>query len=151
VGLGRWVPRARSGCQEETSGQPIELGPAEHLALEQLQAVDVPFDGALAPGQGHGCHVGPEPFGKATKGREGAPGGARQPRFKVCGLAPADEGGAVLCERYGLRQLGQLGRLRGQLRQLLVILGRRPRRRTEDQPGRSARREPVPWRLRYRR
>jgi hypothetical protein len=29
-------------------GQPIEPGPAEHLAFEQLQAIDLPFNGAFA-------------------------------------------------------------------------------------------------------
>jgi hypothetical protein len=96
----------------------------------------VPFDRALTPGQGDGGldggQVGPEPFGEASEGREGARGRACQPRFKVCGLALADEGGEVLCEPYGLRQLGCL---RGQLRELVAILRRRPLRRAEDQPG----------------
>jgi hypothetical protein len=41
---------AWSGRQEETSGEQIESRPAKHLALEQLQAIDVPCDGALTPG-----------------------------------------------------------------------------------------------------
>jgi hypothetical protein len=40
-----------SGREEETSGQQIESRPAKHLALEHLQAIDLPFDGALTPGQ----------------------------------------------------------------------------------------------------
>ena len=38
-----------SGCREKASGQEIEAGPAEHLAREHFQAIDVPFDGALTP------------------------------------------------------------------------------------------------------
>jgi hypothetical protein len=34
---------AWSGRQEKASGQQIEPGPAEHLAFEYPQAVDVPF------------------------------------------------------------------------------------------------------------
>ena len=34
-------------------GEEIEPGPAKHLALEHLQVVDLPFNGALAPGQRH--------------------------------------------------------------------------------------------------
>jgi hypothetical protein len=67
--------------QEEASGQQIEPGPAEHLALEQLQAVDLAFDRALAPGQRDGGldggQVCPEPSGEAPEGRQGARGGAR--------------------------------------------------------------------------
>jgi hypothetical protein len=54
-----------------------------HLALQHLQAIDVPFDRALAPGQRHhrldGGHVRPEPYGKAPEGHEGARGSASQP------------------------------------------------------------------------
>lgn len=55
---GEYLPQAvlewstAVGCsrrQEEASGQEIELGPAEHLAFEHLQAVDLAFDGALTP------------------------------------------------------------------------------------------------------
>jgi hypothetical protein len=87
MGLKWWVTCAWLCRQEETSGQQIELGPSKHLALEPLQASDVPFDRALAPGQGHGSldggHVGPEPFGEAPKGRESARGGTSQPRFEL--------------------------------------------------------------------
>jgi hypothetical protein len=66
--------------QEEPSGQQIELGPAIHLTLQHLQAVDVPFARSLAPGQRHrrldGGHIRPEPFGKTPEGQEGACGGA---------------------------------------------------------------------------
>ncbi len=124
---------AWSGRQEEASGEEIEPCPAEHLALQQLQAVDVPFDGALTPRQRDGGldggQVRPEPSGEAPEGRQSALGGTRQPWFELGRLALADEGGEVLRERYGLRQRG---RLRSQLRQLLAILCRRPFQRTED-------------------
>jgi hypothetical protein len=137
-----------SGHQENTSGQQIARGPANHRALEQLQAVDVPFNRPLTPRQRHpGFHGGrilTQSFGNAPEGWQGARGGTTQPGFERGRLALADEAGEVWCERYGLRQCG---RLRGQLRQRLVSLRRRPCRRTEDQPGRPARRERAPWRL----
>jgi hypothetical protein len=125
----RWRTPAWSGCQEEASGEEIELGAAEYLALEHLEAIDLAFDWALAPGQGHGGldggQVRPEPFGEASEGREGALGGTCQPWLQLGGLALADEGGEVLGERHGFRQLW---RLRGQLRQLVTILRCRPLR-----------------------
>jgi hypothetical protein len=39
---------AWSGHQEDASGEEIEAGPAKHLALEHLQAVDLAFDRARA-------------------------------------------------------------------------------------------------------
>jgi hypothetical protein len=120
------MSRHWSGRQQEASGQQIEPRSAEHLALEPLQAVDVPFDGALTPGQGDrrldSRDVRPKPSGETPEGREAARGGAYQPWFKVCGLALADGGGEVLREGHGLCQLG---RLRGQLHQLVAILLRR--------------------------
>jgi hypothetical protein len=44
-----WGTPAWSCRQEEASGQQIEPGPAEHLTLQHLQAVDMPFNGALTP------------------------------------------------------------------------------------------------------
>jgi hypothetical protein len=136
--------------QQKASGQQIEPRSAKHLALEQLQAVDLAFDGALTPGQGHGGldggPVGPKPFGKASERGEGALGGTHEPRFELGRLALADEGGEVLRECHRLCQFRQLP---GQLRQLVVILRRRPLRRTEDQPDGPTRGEQAPWRLRH--
>jgi hypothetical protein len=99
----RWL-----GCEEEAPSQQIELGAAKHLALEQLQAIDLPFDGALTPGQRdpglHGGIIGTSSFGKAPEGRESALGGTRQPGGELGRLALADEAGEVLCEHDGLRQ-----------------------------------------------
>jgi len=92
-------------------GQPIEPGSAKHLALEPLQAVDLPFNGSLAPGQRHpGFHGGvilTPSFGKAPEGREGARGGARQPRIELGRLVLTDEAGEVLREGRRLCQYGR--------------------------------------------
>ena len=83
----------------------------------------MPFGRSLTPrerdGGLDGSQIRPEPFGKASEGRQGTLGGAHQPWFKACGLALADEGGKFLRQCHRLRQFG---RLRGQLRYLLVIL-----------------------------
>jgi hypothetical protein len=75
------MTRACSRRQQEASGQQIEPSSAKHLALEHLEAVDLPFNGALALGQRHaGFHGGiilAQSFGKAPEGREGTGGGAR--------------------------------------------------------------------------
>jgi hypothetical protein len=116
-------PRPWSGHQEKASGEQIEPRSAIHMPFQHLQPIDVPFDGALTPGQRDGGldggQVRPESSGEAPEGREGALGGAHQPWFKACGLALADEGGEVPRQCHRLRQFGHL---RGQLRQLLVIL-----------------------------
>jgi hypothetical protein len=143
---------AWSGHQQNASGEEIESGPAEHLALQHLQAVDVPFDGALTPRQRHCCLdssvILTQAFGQAPEGRERAGGRARQPCIELGRLALADEGGEVLGERHGFRQLG---RLRGQLRQLVVSLRRRPLCWTKGQPGGLTRGKPAVWRLRHHR
>jgi hypothetical protein len=112
----------------------------------------VPFDWPLTPRQRHrrlnGSQIRSEPSGEASEGRQGALGGMLQPWVELGGLAMADDGGKALCERDALRQLR---RLCGQLCQLLVILCRRPFRRTQDQPGRPPWREGASWRLRHRR
>jgi hypothetical protein len=88
--------------------------------------IDLAFNRSLTPRQRHrrldGGHVRPEPCGEAPEGREGARGGACQPRLQLGRLALADEGGKI---RRECHRLCQLGRLLGQLRQLMVILLRR--------------------------
>jgi hypothetical protein len=114
-------------------GEQIHVCPAEHLALQHLQATDVPFDGPLTPGQRdpglYGGVIVTQSSGKAPEGWEGTRGGARQPCFKLGRLASADEASEVLRESHGVCQLG---RRRSQLRQLVAILLRRPLRRAED-------------------
>jgi hypothetical protein len=51
VTLNGSMARYWSGREEETSSQQIESRPAKHLTREQLQAINLPFDGALTPGQ----------------------------------------------------------------------------------------------------
>ena len=145
------MSRAWSRRQEEPSGQQVEPSSAKHLALQHLQAVDLPFGRSLAPGQRHpGLDRGIVPsssFSKALEGREGARGGAYQPRVELSRLALTDEAGEVLRERDSLRQSGMCG----ELHQLGLILIRELVWRAEDQPGRPAGRERAPWRLSHRR
>jgi hypothetical protein len=50
--------RRWSGRQEKASGQQIEPRSAIHVPLQHLQPIDMPFDRALTPGQGHRRLVG---------------------------------------------------------------------------------------------
>jgi hypothetical protein len=135
-----WTATDRSRRQQEPSGEAIEACPAIHLALEHLQVVDLAFEGALTPGQGHGGvdggHVRPEPFGEAPEGREGARGGTSQPWVEPCRLAPADQAGNVLRQRHSSRQWRSVRR---ELLQSLVVRLRAPVWRAEDQPRRMPR------------
>src|ERR1700675_141739 len=76
----RWrCPRLRGGLragrlswgEQEAAAEEIEAGTAKHLALEHLQAVDVPFDWASAPREGHPSFdrvlVLIQPFRKASQ------------------------------------------------------------------------------------
>jgi hypothetical protein len=69
---------------KEALGQHIKLCPAEHLALEHFQPVDLSYSRILTPRPRHRClhggYVRWESFGEASEGREGALSGARQPR-----------------------------------------------------------------------
>ena len=62
---------------EEPPAQQVELGAPAHLALEHLQAVDVAFGRAMAPGQPeagfHGLVVRAEACGKAPPRRYTTP------------------------------------------------------------------------------
>jgi hypothetical protein len=40
---------------EKAAAQQVELGAAEHLALQHLQPVDLSFDRTIAPGQCQRC------------------------------------------------------------------------------------------------
>jgi hypothetical protein len=145
------MSRAWSRRQEEALGQQNELRSATHLALEHLQAIDVPFDGALTPGQRHPSLdagiVLTQSFGKALEGREGARGGARQPRIELGRLALADTGGEVPRECHRLCQCGVCS----ELRQLVVPLICGLVWRTENQPGRPAGGELASWGVSHRR
>ena len=136
--------------QEDASGQQIEPCAATHLALEQLQAIEVPFDWSLTPGQRHpsldGGQIQPQPSGEAPEGRQRALGGACQPRIELGRLAPADQPGNVLRERHRLRQCG---RVRGESCSQLLVPRRTLVRRPEDQPRRAARGERAWWGCRH--
>src|SRR5262245_14153235 len=74
---------AMSWGQHEAAAQEIEARPARYLALEQVEAVDVAFDRARAPGE---CHSGfdggivlVELLGQSLEGLQGTLGGALQP------------------------------------------------------------------------
>src|SRR5688572_27221813 len=68
---------------EKALTQQIQLGAAEHLALEHLEAIDVAFYRAVAPRQGDasldGIIIFPQPFRKALKRIRQTCGGALQP------------------------------------------------------------------------
>jgi hypothetical protein len=150
--LRAWLgPLCTSWGQQEAAAEAIEPRPAKHLALEHLQAIDVPCDGSLTPGPRHpgldGGIVLTQPLRQALEWRESARGGAHQPRIELGRLALADAGGEVLRERDGLCQGGMFG----EWRQGVVI--HIPERfwRAENQPGRTAGGERASWRFSHRR
>jgi hypothetical protein len=136
--------------QQETLGAQVHVCPAKQLALAHLQAIALACTRSLTPGpRPPGLHSGlivTPPVGNASEGRESARGRARQPGIELGRLALADAGGEVLGERHGCCQFG---RLRGQRRQLVVVLRGRPRRWTQDPPGGLTRGEPAVWRRRH--
>ena len=95
---------------------------AKHLALEHLQAIDMALHGACAPGESDACFdrlvVVVEPLRKALQGLQRTGGRALQPGIQVLGLALAHETGKVLRE---VDRLGDLGRLRVELGELLSL------------------------------
>ena len=100
----KWPARASSGI-EHSLPQEIQLGPAIHLAFEQLQPVDMALRGAIAIGpRQRRFHCGivlTQPLGKAL---QLTPGAGEHPR--QLGIEPF--GGPLphhLCE--GLRVRGQ--------------------------------------------
>jgi len=131
IPLNESMSRRESGRAEEAVGQQIEAGPAAHLALAHLPAIPGPYDGALTPRPRDGGQVRPEPLGQASEGRPGALGRADEPWSERRRRTRADAGGTALCQRHRLRPRW---RRLGLLRQLVAILCRRPRQRTEGQP-----------------
>src|SRR5712691_9381695 len=91
-----WCPRRRGGLRawlasgptawdkQEAAVEEIEVGPAEHLALQHFQPVDMALDGTVAPGQRHpgfdGVIVLIQPRSKASQGLQGTGGRPLQPR-----------------------------------------------------------------------
>ena len=87
----------------------IEARTAKHLALQHLQAIDVPFHGACAPGQGDPRFdrglVLVQPGGEASQGLHRTGRGTLQPGIKRLGLPLAYELRKLLGEINGLRDL----------------------------------------------
>ena len=113
--------------------------PAQHLAFQQLEAVDVSLDRAGTPGQGHpsfDCLLGLlAPARKAWQGLQRTGRRARAPGIEARRLPLADEVGKVLCQ---VDRLSDLGRLRVELGELLGF-GRRAALGAASRAGR-----PVP-------
>jgi hypothetical protein len=87
---------------KDAVSQPIVLCTGIHLALEPLQAVDLPFEGALTPEQRlpslDGGIILRQSLGKALKWREG---GCRGARLATGGF---DQGFGDGTTRWGLDQ-----------------------------------------------
>src|SRR5215468_3873927 len=141
-----------TGRPQEAAAEEIETCTPEHLALQHLEAIDVPLDRAGTPGQGHtgvdGLVVLLEPARKALEGLQRTGRRAREPGIEALWLPLADEGCKVL--REGNR-LGDLGRLRVELGELLGLGRRAVLGASQDQPRRPARRQGRSDRLRYHR
>ena len=94
---------------DKAAAEEIEARAAKHLALQHLQAIDVPFHGARAPGQGEPRFdrgiVLVQPCGEASQGLHRTGRGALQPGIKRLGLPLADELRKRLGEINGLRDL----------------------------------------------
>ena len=101
---------ALAGSPYETATEQIEARPIKHLAFQHLQAVDVPLDGARAPGHGDtgfdGCIVLIQSGGEASQGFQRTGGRAREPGIELRRLAQADQCGKVLGQVDGLGDLG---------------------------------------------
>jgi hypothetical protein len=84
----------------------IETGATVHAPLDQLEAVDLPLDGAVAPGRddggAHGWPVLPEPGDEAAEIGRGC---SFQPRRQPGGIVLAQEVGEGASILGGLLQL----------------------------------------------
>ena len=80
---------SRQRRSKEATGQQIELGTAKHLSFDQLQAIDVAFHRARAPGQrqasGDRVEITTEAFGQPLEGPERALRGLREPLLQADG------------------------------------------------------------------
>jgi hypothetical protein len=131
--------RASRG-EQEAAGEEIEVGPAIHLALQHFQAIDMALDRPIAPGHGdpslNGVVVLVEPLGKVAQGLQRTAGRALEPRIELRRLPLADQSGKVLRQVNGL---GDRGRLRVELGELLDLSCRAFRLTPQDEPGGAAR------------
>src|SRR2546422_4335222 len=140
------------GSAYEAAAEKIEARPAKHVAFHHFQAIDMALHGTRTPGQRHArfdrCIVLPEPTRKASYGLQRTRTRPLQPRLQVLGLALAHEVGKVLRE---VDRLGDLGRLRVELSELLGLGLRALLCASQDQPGRPAGRQGLGDRLRHHR
>ena len=128
--------------QHEAAAEEIEVCAAKHLPFQHFEAVDMPLDRAIGPGQRHagfdGRIVVPEPGGKASQGLLRTGRRALEPGIELRRLALAHQGRKILGE---VDRLSDLGRLRVELGELLRLGLWALRRTPQHQPGRPARRE----------
>lgn len=106
----RWLSRtlrAPSCCYKYALAQEVEVGPAVHLALQELQARHLPLALSVAPRQVQGGLdggvVGLDAAGEGVQGADGAGRGRFQPGVEAgAGLGPdeADEGSYGVVERW---------------------------------------------------
>src|SRR5262249_44175328 len=141
-----------SGSQQEATAEQREACAPKHLAFHHFEAVDVPLDRAGTPGQGDPSFdrliVVAQPLGEALQGLQRTRRRALEPRIELCWLPLADQESEVLGEIDGL---GDLGRLRVELLEL-VGLGLRALSLTpQDQPRRPTRCQGLGDRLRHHR
>src|SRR5262245_22538946 len=142
------APGAR-GQQEAPAAKSKACAP-QHLALQHLEAVQGLLDGAGAPGEGppgfDRLVVLIQSWGEAAQRLDRTGGGALEPGSELRRLALADQSDQVRGQVDGL---GDLGRLRAELGQLLRLgasaLGLTP----EAEPRRSARWQGLAYRLRH--
>ena len=143
-----WFPRANgvgwplARRPQKAATQEIEVGAAKHLALEQFEAIDVAFDGAVTPGHGHPSFdsgiVVAQPLRKTLQGRPHTGRGASQPAIEALRLAGPHELRKVPGQRD---RFSELRLLRGQQGQLLFLVRSPGLRPPEHEPGGSSRRE----------
>src|SRR4029434_5157442 len=135
---------------QEAVPQEIEVCPAKHLPLQHFEAIDVAFDGAVAPGQREPCFDGgivvAQPLRKALQGRPRTGRGAGEPAIEALTLAGPHEVGKVPGQRD---RLSQLRLLRGELCQLLFLVRRPGLRTPQYEPGGPPRREMAVLGFRY--
>src|SRR5262249_849958 len=144
--------RSLSRGEHEAATEESQARPAKHLAFHHLEAVDGPLARAGTPGQGDsrfGCGiVAARAVGEALQGLQRTRRRTLEPRIELRRLPLADQESEVLGEIDGL---GDLGRLRVELLEL-VGLGLRALSLTpQDQPRRPTRCQGLGDRLRHHR
>jgi hypothetical protein len=117
VGLPLSLGLPPSGSEQEAPAEEIEARSATHLALQHLQAIDVPLDRAGPPRQGHPGfdrrRVALEPFCYALQRGQCARCRLRQPRIERLRLPGTEELRKAVSEpdrlREGNMRVGQAG------------------------------------------